>query len=231
MRLDSYLTTLGIASRREAKKYIEGGLVKVNGKRPSSSGMTIDLDHHKISLDKKIQIARDQKETVLAYKPRGCISSHDEGKKNIFEVFPQYAHLHCVGRLDRDTNGLILLSNDGLITKAITGVPHIIEKEYLVKVREDVIPWMMEKMQKGIKLRDGWAVAVHAEKIDKHTFSVTLKDGRKHQVRRMANALKLTITSLTRVRIGHLRVRSLRAGQVRKLRPQDIRKIINQENV
>jgi pseudouridine synthase len=230
MRLDSYLASTGIASRREAKKYIEQGLVKINGKKPASSGASFNPDEDKLFLSKKIQSEQGSKETVLVHKPKGCLSSHDDTKKNIFDVFPQYEHLHCVGRLDRDTTGLILLSNDGRITKAVTGVPHNIEKQYRVKVREDVIPWMIEKMLKGLKLRDGKAVAIAAKKMDKHTFIVTLLDGRKHQVRRMANALKLTVTSLARIRIGHMQMRALRAGQVRTLSARDINKILDQKN-
>lgn len=225
IRLDAYLAQEGIASRREAKDLIERGKIFVNNKKTIEPGIKINPEQDTVTLHTKAQKTIQGKETVLVYKPRGVLSSKDtDGVKTIFSVFPQYKHLNTVGRLDKETDGIILLSNDGLVTKAITG-KHGIEKEYIVKVREDVFPWMIKKMVEGLKLQDGWSHAKNAKKIDKHTFSITLTEGRNHQVRRIANKLKLTVTSLTRVRIGHLTKKGMRAGSVRIVKKTDIEKL------
>lgn len=204
IRIEKYLSEKGIMSRREAKRFLESGDIKVNGKIPKA-GDKIDRENDIISYSNKVQETMKEKITVLVYKPRGVLSSKDtDSGKNIFDVFTQFKDLNTVGRLDKDSEGLILLSNDGIVTKAITGKDHLIEKEYMVTVRENVTPSMMKKMSAGIKLEDGWTLPAYAKKIDTHTFTITLKEGRKHQIRRMANECKLTVESLKRIRIHTL---------------------------
>ena len=165
-----------------------------------------------------------QKTTVLVYKPRGYISSKDtDGEKTIFDVFPQFKELNTVGRLDKESEGLILLSSDGMITKAITGKDHAIEKEYVVTVREKVTPSMMARMSKGMKLEDGWTLPAKAKRVDTNIFSITLKEGRKHQIRRMANACRLTVESLKRVRIHTISAPKMMPGNFKKLTEDQIR--------
>lgn len=213
-------------SRREAARAIAARFIKVNGRSITETGIKINPETDTVTISPAAQKQLEQKETVLVYKPRGFLSSKDtDGGKTIFDTFPEYKKLNCVGRLDKDSEGLILLSDDGLITKALTGKDHLIEKEYEVTVREDILPHMIKKMHTGIRLRDGMSQAVSAEKIDKHTFGITLREGRKHQIRRMANALHLTVTSLKRIRIGHLTIKQMRPGQSRPLKPKDIEKL------
>ncbi|MCA9352042.1 rRNA pseudouridine synthase [Patescibacteria group bacterium] len=211
IRIEKYLSEQGIMSRREAKRFIESGDILVNGKQPKS-GDKINPDRDIVSYSDNLRTHMEEKITVLVYKPRGCVSSKDTGEKNIFDIFPQFTHLNTVGRLDKESEGLILLSNDGIVTKAVTGKDHLLEKEYLVRVREQVTNGMMKKMSEGIKLEDGWTKPATAKKVDAHTFSITLKEGRKHQVRRMANACNLTVLSLQRVRIHTITAPSMLPG-------------------
>ena len=222
IRIEKYLSGQGILSRREAKKYIEDGLIKIK-KKKSHAGDKINPDKDIIEFDKKIQEKSAEKISVLVYKPRGVLSSKDRSSgKNIFDVFPQFKHLNTVGRLDKESEGLIILSNDGLITKAITGKHHLVEKEYLVEVREDILPWMMKKMSGGIQLHDRRTLPAKAIRVNKHTFRITLKEGRKHQIRRMANECKLTIKSLKRIRIHTLNIGKMLPGNFRKLNKKEI---------
>ncbi len=203
LRIEKYLSDQGICSRREAKKLIEEGLIYINNQK-AETGAKIIPGKDTLKLDTKVQQLQNEKISVLVYKPRGVLSSKDEGVgKTIFDVFPQFKHLNTIGRLDKESDGLIILSNDGILTKAITGKDHLIEKEYVVKVRENVTPSMMTKMSQGMKLEDGWTLPAKAKKIDNHSFSITLKEGRKHQIRRMSNACKLTINALTRICIHY----------------------------
>lgn len=225
IRIEKYLSEQGIMSRREAKRFIAEGLISINGKVPQA-GDKINPEVDKISYSKKVKQALSEKMTVAVYKPRGVISSKDTDRgKNIFDAFPQFKNLNTVGRLDKESEGLILLSNDGMITKAITGKDHLIEKEYIVTVRENYLPWMAKKMSQGMKLEDGWTLPAKAQRVDEHTFKITLKEGRKHQIRRMANACKLTITSLKRIRVHHIKIGGMLPGNFKKLSTEDVQEI------
>jgi len=222
IRIEKYLSEEGIMSRREAKRFLESGDIKINGTIPQP-GDKIDPKKDIISYSKKVSSTMSEKQTVLVYKPRGYISSKDtDGEKNIFDVFPQYTELNTVGRLDKESEGLILLSNDGMITKAITGKDHLIEKEYVVTVREKITPSMIAHMSKGMKLEDGWTLPATAKRIDTHTFSIALREGRKHQIRRMANACRLTVLSLKRIRIHTISAPKMMPGNFKKLTQEQI---------
>lgn len=223
IRIEKYLSQEGIMSRREAQALIKSGGILLNGKKITETGIKIDPQTDIIEIAEQGKTKLQKKETVAIHKPRGVISSKDtDGVKTVFDIFPQFRHLNTVGRLDRESEGLLLLSNDGVVTKIITGKEHDIEKEYVVTVREDITPAMMERMSKGIKLRDGWTKSAQAEKIDKHTFRIILTEGRKHQIRRMSDACRLTITSLKRIRVGNIELGGMYAGQWKKVERKDI---------
>jgi len=223
IRIEKYLAQQGIASRREAKALILAGHVKVNGKTVREPGIKINPDQDKLLLSERGLVVQQDKITVAVYKPRGVNCGKDGDDKSVFDVFPKYQHLNTVGRLDKASEGLLLLSNDGLITKAITDRSHPSEKEYVVTVRENVLPWMIEKFKKGIKIEGGYrTLPAEAEKIDRNTFAITLREGKKHQIRRMANAVHLTITSLKRVRINNIELGRMRPGQARVLKTKEV---------
>lgn len=225
IRIEKYLSEQGIMSRREAKRFLESGDILVNGTRPKP-GDKIDPRVDVLSYSKKVSDIMDTKMTVLVYKPRGYISSKDtDGNKTIFDVFPQFKDLNTVGRLDKESEGLILLSNDGMITKSITGKDHVLEKEYLVTVRENVTPSMMKKMSEGIKLEDGWTLPAQATKVDAHSFKIILREGRKHQVRRMANACNLTVEALQRIRIHTLLAPKMLPGNFKILTKEQVEEL------
>ncbi len=225
IRIEKYLSEQGIMSRREAKRFIASGDITINGHKVDP-GTKINPEKDTIGYSKAVKDSSEEKMTVLVYKPRGYISSKDQDKgKNIFDVFPQFSHLNTVGRLDKESEGLILLSNDGMITKAITGKDHLVEKEYHVTVREEYLPWMAKKMSEGMKLEDGWTLPAQARKTDRTSFHITLKEGRKHQIRRMANACKLTVLSLKRVRIHNLSIGKMLPGNFKQLSPEQIQDI------
>jgi len=221
IRIEKYLSEQGILSRREAKKAIQEKLIQLKGKVIHQGEKLSLADLQQLKLSPEIKKQQKTKETYAVYKPRGYTSSKD-GTKNIFHAFPQFSHLHTVGRLDKESEGLILLTNDGLVTKAVTGKDHRIEKEYLVEVREKVLPAMIRKMEQGMILEDGPTLPTKAQKVDAHRFRITLKEGRKHQIRRMANALKLTVLSLKRMRIHNIHLGKMLPRNYRKLTQEEI---------
>jgi pseudouridine synthase len=163
------------------------------------------------------------KTTVVLYKPRGISSSRIRAEgKSVYDLFPKFEGLDVVGRLDKASEGLLLLSNDGVIAKAVTGIAHSVEKEYEVAVREDVNAGRLKMLEPGIELEDGMTLPAKTAFINKHLFRITLREGRKHQIRRMCEFLHLTVVYLRRLRIGPLRLGTMKPGEFRTLTPEEV---------
>jgi 23S rRNA pseudouridine2604 synthase len=219
-RLERAIAYMGLASRREAKELIKKGLVRVNGVTIYESGFGIITDKDIITL-------RDQaivtKEAMLVYKPRGIETSKTSPEsKDIHDRLPALKHLSPIGRLDKDSEGLIILSNDGTLARALTKENSPVEKEYLVFVRENVTPEAVQKLSNGIILDKVKTKPAIVKKMSKSSFTIVLTEGRKHQIRRMCDACHLTIESLLRIRIGHLKIGSMKSGFVKRIPSKDI---------
>ncbi len=213
VRLEKHMAQSGMTSRREAKGLIESGNVTINGKVAKNPGVGINPDKDIVAIKNS-----KEKETLLFYKPRNVETSKTSpDSTDIHDKFPQFNHLPPVGRLDKDSEGLILLSNDGVLAKIITGEQSKIEKEYRVTVREDVLPVLLRRMENGITLDGEITKPCIAKKASKNEFLITLTEGRKHQVRRMANACNLTVTRLVRVRIGSFTIGKMTAGNFKRI--------------
>jgi pseudouridine synthase len=224
MRIQKYLSQQGILSRRETEAYIRQGRIKLNGEIMHEMGVQIDPMKDRVQvlegkpLPAKSRRPSEKKVTIVLYKPRGITSSKNSAEgKNVFEAFPKLKHLNTVGRLDKESEGLLLLSNDGVITAVVTGEDHVVEKEYEVTVREEVRPWHLRKIEEGIMLDGKKTLPAKGELLGAHSFSLILKEGRHHQIRRMADAVHLTITQLVRVRIGNIKLDGLTSGKARML--------------
>lgn len=226
MRIQKYLSEKKILSRREATDYIKKGLIKLNGKVTRETGIQIDPQKDRVEILPVAKNLMSEKITVAVYKSRDIVSSKIKAEgKTIFELLPEFENLNAVGRLDKDSEGLILLSNDGAVTNAVTGDKHTIEKEYEVGVRESVSPSKLRKMTKGILLEDGMTLPTKTKLLTPHKFLIILKEGRKHQIRRMASAVYLTTISLKRIRVGNIRLGNLKPGGYRRLTQEEISKL------
>ncbi len=226
MRIQKYLSERKILSRREAESYIKRGLITLNGEVVRELGIQIDPKKDKIAVLPAGLKEASNKITVAVYKPRGVASSKiKEESPTVFDVFPEFKKLNVVGRLDKDSEGLLLLSNNGVVTRIVTGNDRLIEKEYEVLVHENVTPGKAKKMESGIMLSDGMTLPAKVRILRPDKFSIILKEGRKHQIRRMTSALGLTIRSLRRVRIGGIYLGSLKPGESRVLNSAEIKKL------
>ena len=214
MRIQKYMSQEGMCSRREAEYFISRGLVKLNGKVVTEMGIQIDPAKDKVELLR--QKALSNKQTLAFHKPRGMTT------EEITSFKPEFKILSPVGRLDKESEGLILLTNDGLVTKSVTSDKHLVEKEYEVTVQEDVNPGKMRKMEAGIRLEDGMTMPAKAERLSVHSFSLIIKEGRKHQIRRMADALHLTVVKLKRVRVGNISVKGIPEAGYRILNAKEV---------
>jgi pseudouridine synthase len=218
MNLQKYFSGQKIMSRRETERAILKGKIKVNGEVVKN--LATQINHEKDQIE---VIGLEEKTTILFNKPRGISSSKVEAEsKNIFDLLPQFKYLNAIGRLDKESNGLILLSNDGILTNIITGQDHVIEKEYLIEVREQLNQSKMNALSQGMILSDGPTLPAKAEMLDDHTFSIVLKEGRNHQIRRMADRVKLTVLNLKRVRIGSLELGNIPVGGFRQATKEEI---------
>lgn len=222
-RLERVIAHLGLASRREAKDLIAKGLVKVNGKVVREPGFGVVASKDDIKIDQK---RLEKKESVLVYKKRGIETNKTSRmSKDLHDEFPQFAHLHPIGRLDKESEGLIIMSNDGTLTKALTGINSNIKKEYLVTVREAVSDSLLAFMSKGIELDGVKTKVAPTKKISPHTFTIVLQEGRKHQIRRMCDTCRLTIEKLVRTKIGFLGLPLLKTSQFIKLNQEEVDKL------
>ncbi len=222
-RLERAVAHMGLASRREAKALITSGKIKVNDTIIRETGYGIDPEKDKISLK---DLSLVLKEALLVYKPRGIETSKtSDGNKDIHDRLPALAHLSPIGRLDKDSEGLIILSNDGTLARALTKENSAVEKEYLVFVRELVTPDAVTKLSSGIMLDSIKTKRALVKKVSKNSFTIVLTEGRKHQIRRMCDACRLTIESLVRIRIGHLKIGSMKSGFVKRISPKDIEQL------
>ncbi len=219
MHIQKYFSERKLLSRREAESYLRQGKIKINGQIVTNPAVQIDPDKDVVEI-----VGTIDKLTVLFHKPRGVISSKGKAEgTTIFDLVPQFQHLNTIGRLDKESEGIILLSNDGVLTNIITGSDHLIEKEYLVEVGEKLTPTKIKALEQGMILEDGPTLPAQAHLVNDHTFSITLKEGRNHQVRRMANKIHLSVLKLRRVRIGHLTIKGVAVGQYKVLKDTDIK--------
>lgn len=208
MRIQKYLSQQKICSRREAEELIKNGLIRVNG-YIAKIGASIDPEKDRVEIINQTA----KKITVAFYKPRGVVSDQKTINRQL---------LNTVGRLDKESEGLILLSNDGAVTAAVTSDQHIIEKEYEITVQERLTPSKVKRLAFGVTLDDGPTLPATTKLVNNYNFIIILKEGRNHQIRRMAAALNLTVTKIKRVRIGNIKIGKLKVGEHRVLSQEEV---------
>jgi 23S rRNA pseudouridine2605 synthase len=240
-RLQKLIATAGIASRRHAEELIVAGRVTVNGEIIKTLGTKADPERDHIKVNGKLinpQLAARDKVYVLLNKPRGYLSSvsDPEGRPLVTELLPpSLGRIHPVGRLDFNTEGLLLLTNDGDFTNYITAARNRVEKVYEVKVKGVPTDGAINRLRKGVVLEDGTRTAqAKITKINETQtnawYEVRLHQGRNQQVRRMFELIGHSVLKLRRVRIGFLTDESLKPGHwrflsaaeaARLMKPQD----------
>ena len=224
MRLNKYLSESGACSRREADTFIAEGRVTINGK-PAALGTQV-ADGDDVRLDGE-RVGAARKKTKPVYialnKPVGitCTTErHVAG--NIVDFVDHPERVFPIGRLDKDSQGLILLTNDGDIVNEVLRAEHNHEKEYVVAVDRAISPEFVEQMSAGVVLSDAKTRPCKVRKIGPKVFSIILTQGLNRQIRRMCEALGCTVEALQRVRIMHIRLGELPLGRWRQLTPQEI---------
>ncbi len=236
-RLNKYLARCEVASRRAADRLIEQGLISVNGKKVKELGRTILPESDRISYQGKL-VTPAETVTIMLNKPKGYITTKTDpiGRKTIYDLLDaRYKGLHPIGRLDRNTTGLILLTNDGMLTQKLLHPKFHCAKTYRVRLEKPLIAAFVDRLLKGVTLEDGIAAAQNLEIVeldDKHTLlDITVTEGRNHLVRRMFSTLGFEITHLRRLRFAGLSLGTLKLSAYRELSPKQLKMLLKHSAV
>lgn len=225
MRLAKYLAHAGVASRRKSEQIIAAGRVRVDGKVVTDpafgveGGEEIRVDGH--------QVEPEGREVWMVNKPLDVISTADEPGKRVavVDLVDSTARLYPVGRLDADSTGLILLSNDGELANRLTHPRYEVEKTYRVRLKKPVRDEAIEQLRRGVRLEDGVTAPATVRKLGERELDVTIHEGRNRQVRRMAEAVGNEVVGLQRISLGPLKLGRLPVGKCRLLDETEVERL------
>jgi len=226
--LERVLSKAGVGSRVDARSWIHAGRVKVNGRITRNPDQWIDMKRDRVLFDGKPLVARERI-YLLLYKPTGYLTTYKdpEGRPTVYDLTADAGtFLSPVGRLDLDTSGLLLMTNDNQFAERVTNPNSHVPKTYLVKASVVLTDTQLQRLRDGIELADGPtrpALVTRLRDSGKYThFEITLTEGRNRQVRRMVEALDAKVLKLVRVRIGHIAIGRLPIGKWRLLTAAEV---------
>jgi pseudouridine synthase len=232
--LERVLSKAGLASRTEARQWIAAGRVRVNGKLIQTPDHWVDLEHDRVTLDGK-PVRQGKKIYLLLYKPKGYLTTYKdpEGRPTVYDLLKDIGdYLFPVGRLDLDTSGLLLLTNDAQFAEQVTNPDYKVPKTYLVKSSTRLTDEQLDQLHRGLTLSDGptkpAAVTRLRDSGSRTFFEITISEGRNRQVRRMVEALGAKVLKLVRTAIGPIRIGDLPIGKHRKLTSAEVRALAPQ---
>lgn len=230
VRLNKYISATGFCSRRKADEWIETGKVLVNGK-PAEVGMKV-FDTDCIEVNGVILKKESSLKMVAFYKPRGyTVTFHKGDSSGIFNCFDFDTDLRYVGRLDKDSEGLLLLTNDGILCNEISKAGNVHEKEYIVTVNRDITEDFLERMAGGVRILDGnknrYVVTrpCKVTPMGNRRFSIVLTQGYNRQIRRMCEYFDYKVVKLLRIRVMNIELEDMHPGEIRELPEEKIREL------
>jgi 23S rRNA pseudouridine2605 synthase len=225
MRLGKYLATAGVASRRASEEIIRQGRVVVNGASVTDPARDVG-EADEVAVDGQPLSRTAERVVYMVNKPAGVVSTarDPQGRRTVVSLVPAPARLYPVGRLDADSTGLILLTNDGELAHHLTHPRFGVPKTYRVHVAGGPIrTGDLRALREGVRLEDGLTAPAQARLIRPDTIELTIREGRKRQVKRMCDAVGHPVRSLTRIRFGPLALGELRPGGHRRLTDAEVR--------
>jgi 23S rRNA pseudouridine2605 synthase len=226
VRLARYLAHAGAASRRAAEKLIAEGRVTVAGEVVTDPARDVD-ESSAVALDGE-PLAPEPREVYALNKPRGVVSTARDthGRRTVTELVPSQRRLYPVGRLDADTTGLILLTNDGELANRLTHPRYEVDKTYRARVEPAPVPESaLRQLREGVELDDGRTLPASVRQVEPGLLEITIREGRKRQVRRMCEAAGHRVTTLERTAFGPLRLDKLSEGEFRPLSLAEIERL------
>jgi 23S rRNA pseudouridine2605 synthase len=227
MRLAKYLATAGVASRRAAEELIRAGRVTVDGELVADPARDVS-EQQRVQVDGESVAAQPERAVYLVNKPAGVVSTarDPQGRPTVVELLPSSLRLYPVGRLDADTTGLILLTNDGELANRLTHPRYEVDKTYrAVVANPPVARRAVGQLRQGVALDDGPTAPARVRATGPDTLEITIHEGRKRQVRRMCQAVGHPVKSLERIAFGPLQLGDLPPGQTRRLTVGELRRL------
>ncbi|RGI28621.1 23S rRNA pseudouridine(2604) synthase RluF [Ruminococcus sp. OM08-13AT] len=227
VRLNKYLSEAGVCSRREADRLIETGRVTVDGQR-AQTGMRI-VPGQVVKVGNKVVSKQDEMIVLAVNKPRGIVCTEERRERDSIVRFLNYpVRVTYIGRLDKDSHGLLLMTNNGDIINKMMRAANKHEKEYKVTVDKEITEDFLKKMAAGVPILDTVTRPCTVKKIGKYTFSIILTQGLNRQIRRMCETLGYEVKDLLRVRVMNITLDGLKDGQYRKLTDQELNELYDQ---
>jgi 23S rRNA pseudouridine2605 synthase len=226
MRLAKFLAHAGVASRRAAEALIADGRVSVAGNAVTDPARDVD-ESSDVAVDGR-PVRPEPREVYALNKPPGVVSTARDthGRPTVVELVPSRRRLYPIGRLDADTTGLILLTNDGELAERLTHPRYGVEKVYRARVRPArVTPAALQALRDGVELEDGRTAPARARQLSTGVLEIAVREGRKRQVRRMIEAVGHRVQELERVAFGPLGLRGLERGQSRRLKDVEVERL------
>jgi pseudouridine synthase len=226
--LERVLSKAGVGSRTEARSWIGGGRVSVNGSVVRDPDAWIDMERDRVSFDGK-PLRREERTYLLLHKPAGYITTYRDphGRPTIYDLLPdRERYLFPVGRLDLDTSGLLILTNDAQFAERLTNPEYHVPKTYLVSANRPLADAELDLLRNGMELRDGPTRPARVTRVGGSAFEITITEGRNRQVRRMVEALDAEVVALVRIAIGSIRIGDLPSGQTRVLTEDEVRALL-----
>jgi pseudouridine synthase len=232
--LDRVISKAGLGSRTEARQWIGAGRIAVNGKTIRTPDHWVDLERDRVTFDSK-PIQSASKLYLLLYKPKGYLTTYKdpEGRQTVYDLLPGIDQfVSPVGRLDQDTSGLLILTNDHQLAEHITNPDHKVPKTYQVKASPILSEESLQQLREGVTLTDGPTARAHVARLRDSATStfleITISEGRNRQVRRMIEAVGSKVRKLVRIAIGTIRIGDLEIGKYRQLTPTEVRSLLPQ---
>ncbi|OGC06051.1 pseudouridine synthase [candidate division WOR-1 bacterium RIFCSPLOWO2_02_FULL_46_20] len=227
-RLQKYMAECGVASRRNAEKLIVDGKVTVNGEVVTQLGIKIDPASDKISVAGKPFKQKEKKVYIKLHKPRGYVSScFHPGHETIMELVKDIPYrLYPVGRLDKNSEGLMILTNDGNLANRLTHPRYEHEKEYEVVVRNPISDAELEQLSQGVRIEGKKTLPAKISRMDARSFRIILREGKKRQLRRMLEMVGNTVERLKRIRIQNIQLGQLPLGKHAPLTSSELQNML-----
>lgn len=229
IRLNKYLKDKGLCSRRKADEFIEKGYITVNGEVVTELGKRIDDEKDIVAVSQEAYKEKKEFRYILLYKPQGYVTTKSEGEgKNVFDLVPEIEGLTYAGRLDKDSEGLLIFSNDGEFVYGLTYPEFEKEKEYSVEVDREVTEEKLDIMRKGMIIQGKMTKPAVVTKTGKYSYNIILTEGMNRQIRRMARRVDWEVMTLIRFRIKEIRIEKMKAGEWRNLTSNEIESLKRQ---
>lgn len=227
MRLQKFLSAAGACSRRKGEEFIQQGRIKVNGKVVTSPGTKVDSSTDLVEMNGKKLKIKEKNLYIALNKPVNYETSCKRGRgKIVLDIVKTSERVYPVGRLDKDSEGLILLTNDGRIHHRLSHPSFEHEKEYSVTVKRTITDTELKKMAKGMILDDFSTMPCLIRRLSKNKFKIVLKEGKNRQIRKMVEGVGNEVVKLKRIRISNIRLESLGTGKWRYLSHQEKRELL-----